>query len=484
MIKAIVADSENLVRKGFLSMFDWSSFGIRIVGEAADGLSALRLLETEEADLLFTDIALPPLSGFELLERVRLLYPHIRSVVLARHSECDSILRALRLGAIDYIVKTRLDSDEAETTMLGIVDRLRWEENNRHRYSGGVPFKPMPLDTALVFVPLSGEARDEVRDLLRLPIVRRNSLTALGRMWLSPLHEPDLGDRGLRDSAAQLGGQWAVVLVSGLAGKLQPGLQHLADSLERFVFYANPAQSPLRITYEQWLELSADNGHRDELTEHEDLRWALNKSGWEAFAGGIRERKPSPCLFAPFAEKLCKEWNGLLFPAEKRDKMIAAIPNNRIWDDWKSWFLHFAEQAERRAFELSVSKEVLLSLVKAVRYMKRNSHAITNQKDVADHVNMSRSYFSLCFARFAGQPFGSALQGMRIERAKRLLLETDEPIYKIAHDAGFEDDKYFSRLFRKLAGRLPSDYRAEGRRHSAHDCEEYYIETRGNAGDA
>jgi two-component system response regulator YesN len=72
---------------------------------------------------------------------------------------------------------------------------------------------------------------------------------------------------------------------------------------------------------------------------------------------------------------------------------------------------------------------------------------------------MSRSYFSQCFAKFAGDTFGDILRNIRIEHAKSLLLESDYPVYEIASRAGFEDEKYFSRLFREIVGTSPSEYR-------------------------
>jgi two-component system response regulator YesN len=94
--------------------------------------------------------------------------------------------------------------------------------------------------------------------------------------------------------------------------------------------------------------------------------------------------------------------------------------------------------------------------------MRRESGSKINQNDVALHINMSRSYFSQCFAKFAGESFGGMLRNMRIERAKSLLLETGVPVYEIASLAGFEDDKYFSRVFREHVGKLPTEYRADG----------------------
>ncbi len=111
--------------------------------------------------------------------------------------------------------------------------------------------------------------------------------------------------------------------------------------------------------------------------------------------------------------------------------------------------------------ELSLSREVLLSLIHAVQYMRLHAGDKINQSDVALHISMSRSYFSQCFARFAGQSFGEMLRQLRIERAKTLLLESDAPVYEVASLAGFEDDKYFSRVFKERVGKLPTEYRMD-----------------------
>lgn len=96
MIKAVVVDDERLVRKGFISLIDWSSFGVVIVGEAGDGNAALALLREQETDLLFVDLTMPGMSGFDLIRQVRQRFPAIRCVVLTCHHEFDYVQEALR----------------------------------------------------------------------------------------------------------------------------------------------------------------------------------------------------------------------------------------------------------------------------------------------------------------------------------------------------------------------------------------------------
>lgn len=131
MIKAVVVDDERLVRKGFISLIDWSSLGVVIVGEAGDGKSALDLLQQQEVDLLFVDLTMPGISGFELIKMVRQRFTGIRCVVLTCHHEFDYVQEAMRLGAVDYIVKTLLEMENADETIRRLVDRIKWEDNTR-----------------------------------------------------------------------------------------------------------------------------------------------------------------------------------------------------------------------------------------------------------------------------------------------------------------------------------------------------------------
>jgi two-component system response regulator YesN len=75
---------------------------------------------------------------------------------------------------------------------------------------------------------------------------------------------------------------------------------------------------------------------------------------------------------------------------------------------------------------------------------------------------MSRSYFCQCFRKVTGQSFGTYLGGLRLDRAKALLLAGSKPIGRIADECGFRDRRYFSRIFRAATGFLPTEYRSSG----------------------
>lgn len=125
MIKVLVVDDDRLVRKGIISAMPWRNFGMEVIGEASNGSNALEFLETCEVDLLLTDLAMPVMTGIELMREVRKRYPYVHIVVLTLHQDFEYIQEALRLGAIDYIAKVQLEQEKFDEVLERIATRIR-----------------------------------------------------------------------------------------------------------------------------------------------------------------------------------------------------------------------------------------------------------------------------------------------------------------------------------------------------------------------
>ncbi|MBD2870870.1 response regulator transcription factor [Paenibacillus arenilitoris] len=135
MIKVLVVDDDKLVRKGLISAMPWAEFGMQVVGEANNGEKALEFLQANPVDLLLTDLAMPVMSGIELMRSARRLYPELYIVVLTLHQDFDYIQEALRLGAIDYIAKVQLEKERFEE-VLGRVHARIQEERKKSAAAG------------------------------------------------------------------------------------------------------------------------------------------------------------------------------------------------------------------------------------------------------------------------------------------------------------------------------------------------------------
>jgi DNA-binding NarL/FixJ family response regulator len=95
---------------------------LQIVGEASDGLEAVRQTEKLKPDLILLDIGLPAMNGIEAARRIRKLAPESKIIFLTQESSPDVMKEALNLGAWGYVVKARAGSDllvAVEAVILG-----------------------------------------------------------------------------------------------------------------------------------------------------------------------------------------------------------------------------------------------------------------------------------------------------------------------------------------------------------------------------
>jgi two-component system, response regulator YesN len=124
LIKVLVVDDDHLVRKGFILMMPWAEHGLEVVGEAGNGRKALEFMDSHEVDLLITDLAMPVMSGIDLMRNVKQRYPNVHMVVLTFHQDFELIQEALRLGAIDYITKVELEHEKMDQVLQRIVHKI------------------------------------------------------------------------------------------------------------------------------------------------------------------------------------------------------------------------------------------------------------------------------------------------------------------------------------------------------------------------
>ena len=109
-VKILIADDHPMVRRGLKALLD-NEPGFNVIGEAADGLTAIQLVERLQPDVVVVDLMMPGLGGLEVIRQIGLRTPKARCVVLSMHSDEAYFLKALQLGALGYVLK---DADESE----------------------------------------------------------------------------------------------------------------------------------------------------------------------------------------------------------------------------------------------------------------------------------------------------------------------------------------------------------------------------------
>ena len=108
-MRVLLADDHSIVRRGLRGLLE--SAGVTVVGEAADGLEAVRLCEDLQPDVLILDIGMPKLSGIEVADRAHRMDHRPGIIILSVHGDESYIMRALAAGARAYLLKSATDED-------------------------------------------------------------------------------------------------------------------------------------------------------------------------------------------------------------------------------------------------------------------------------------------------------------------------------------------------------------------------------------
>jgi NarL family two-component system response regulator LiaR len=114
-IRVLIVDDHPMVRKGlasFLLVID----DLELVGEAKDGLDALRRCEHSSPDVILMDLVMPVMDGPTAIRAIRERWPEIQIIALTSFQEEELVHQALQAGAISYLLKD-VDADELEAAI-------------------------------------------------------------------------------------------------------------------------------------------------------------------------------------------------------------------------------------------------------------------------------------------------------------------------------------------------------------------------------
>lgn len=374
-MKVLVVDDEKLVRRGLISIMPWEKYGMKVISEAMNGSKALECMAVEPADIVFTDLMMPEMSGFELMEELKNRYPATSVVVLSCHEEFAFAQQAIRMGAIDYVVKNDLETDVMDEVLERIATSVRNKAISRLE-AKQTSLQSMPFyDYALL--DLTGEPT--------------------GFLTVEPTQ---------RDIMEEASAEACRLLWQNL----------------------------------KWIY---DNEHYEQLLHQTTL---------------FRLSLP---LLKNIVFPVLLKTGYLLLSLEHSLHWISRLEQSRSWKDWRLVLQEERDYLRNLLFREKHTTEVVNCILQAVQYMHAKEELDFSQNEVADVANMSRTYFSQSFKGVTGKGFQDYVKELRLYKARQLLLQSSKPIYSIAQQVGFKDEKYFSKMFQQQYGLLPSAYRTQ-----------------------
>ncbi|MCM3781748.1 response regulator [Neobacillus mesonae] len=502
MCKVLLVDDEKIARVGLRTVFDWKGHGYEVVGEAANGAKAMKWVESRDIDILITDIAMPVMDGLELTRAARELCPWVQVLLLSCHSDFKYVREGIRLGASDYILKPTL----TESTLVPVLDHLRQKmhqekQNLRilNEYKREAVLKPYikkeqllckalsdddQSSTALYREMSAGSFRVAVLDIDQSHI----SLELIKKRWYDEFPDTVFSTAGPNRCAIYLRKDAATLLLlegwidrehdslnfSTSELSLTLGLSSLHEASHRIryafeeaktalaaKFFTGPGRVLSTETMETYYPAEPVDNQESILQFTDMLRSGLYSKGEEILNNICKYWIKSKSKDQVITE--AEELLSLFVQQGAKQEIVSHI---RQLDRLKQVqeVIDIVKQDYRyltAALSTALSPEESLHeriIGQAVSYMHTHFRKSISLQEVANHVSVSRNYFSEMFKRVTGHTFIDYLIHLRLGYAKDLLGSSSFKVYEVAERSGFNDVKHFSKQFKKWVGMSPAEF--------------------------
>lgn len=524
LLTVLVVDDELPLREE-LRLFPWHNSLAELVGEAENGEEALELCRKLRPDVVITDITMPVMDGMDLFRRIKQEFPLTQVVLLTCHSDFAYAKEALKLGALEYLIKVSLLDTELEQVLnkareaiqrehnyrRNELDRQRWELTRLLSITGKEPKRVEAIDAIFKSWGVLWPIR-----IMRLHVSVRPQEEMFAHHELqSLLSEQELADdhdnpcwrwialgptdyiwiqRAARETGTTMlisTRQWLERLQSAmdvrasylseavsLYAVIGPSIISAVDLLSAIELTKLPAAAVFYDAGGAVYELPAASGANRPSTSRSAADGTLfDTLNFEMLTELMRQTAADKALLIRFCQGRLTEWVSQVRP-EPADLKSWLISNRKEWmgernNDQQQELIQKL-QASRTASELisMVIREVESRLGGKLKYRKEVAQAmqlISNHMAepitltwAAERVGLSSFYLSRLFREEVGESFNEYVTTQRIDKAIHLLQTTSLKVYEVAEQVGIPSYRYFSVLFRGRTGVSPTEYKKGG----------------------
>ena len=129
MYRVLIAEDEDIIRKGIAYTMDWVSMGCTIVGEAANGKEGVEKIKELSPDIVLADIMMPMMNGIEMIRKGQEI-ADFKAIIMTSYADFEYAKKAIELGVSAYLMKP-VDEEELKKSISKIITEL--EKDNQLR---------------------------------------------------------------------------------------------------------------------------------------------------------------------------------------------------------------------------------------------------------------------------------------------------------------------------------------------------------------
>lgn len=512
----IIVDDEPLIRKGTMKKLAALSDQIYCIGEAENGMEGLSLIKEKSPDIIITDMNMPVMDGTMFLPILAKEYPDKHMIVISGYKDFEYTKHAINARAVDYVLKPFSKADiiaAVERALLQIqssahvqhqiVSSETERENARYDYDIQT-LKNSVLGYHTSEIKITSEKLKFINDNHNLVLMTLHTKEVLPQVQMQNfLSTNGFGDLALflqHNNNPHLGflilfmPQHSVLGVKELCTQVAHSIHSVFDSYHTGIsFGISSSHDSLTQLHTAFTEtVSALNGmpinelgnlNFSNTTESDatPILWDKSEELLFRIEAGMTEKVPILLteLFHYFSTlKNCTLYDVkcYCFSISDRLKLIMteyfeqinpASINSSVQNILNTMFCLEEIQEYYTQFFINISQVLSANSVYATNdtiekiktYVERNYRNPLTIEFVSSLFYMNRSYCSHIFKERTGDTFVNYVNHVRILHAKELLQNTDKKMYQIAKAVGYDNVKYFFRIFKKTEQITPEQFR-------------------------
>ncbi|MDD3336049.1 MAG: response regulator [Eubacteriales bacterium] len=459
MLKLMIVDDEPTTCRAIAQCIHWDELGIEISDICENGIDAYHALLDNTPELVLTDIRMPVLSGLDLIEKAMAINPDIEFVIMSGYRDFAYAQRAMQSGVKHYLLKP-CGSEKITVTFTEAVRDVKEKQNKKHTQSF---IKKQNEDMCLGLILSVLQFGVENPALLEASF--RPLTPEFGKPWV--LSSCLASDADCETSVLEPTENLKIVLQADrlcytLCRMSQSSPEERGDVLRTLFPSFSAAMEALThlLSVYHVVELVAV-GRRYPLISHpkrmrDVVELAEGETPLVARYDALRDLL-SGCESLYAAQTLAS----LFIMRSATGSVISGNQNSQQL--YRVWKCDTSEQLVSVIDEFCPTEEkkirVPLVIQRCLDYIQGHyGDAELNLRQIAyDKLYINPDYLGKLFRKCVGVKFSEYLAQLRMENAKKLILETDDSIKSIAEAVGCGNSpQYFSCLFKKQYGVTPS----------------------------
>lgn len=518
-MKVLIVDDEKHVRDGLRLLGNWEHYGIDHIIEATDGEEAKRLILEHQPEIIFTDMNMPKLDGIGLLKWISDYGINSKTIVVSGYDDFQYMRNAIACGSVDYLLKP-IEPDHLNEVLDKAV--REWMKQALVRQSTIETERVMneirPLYWDHLFssiIKSQDSARDAVKKIEKeFGICLSKVPCTIALLSITPLLKKFEGDKELtyftllnisnefiwRDNGIAFRNVNVENEIVILLWKKEGHFNLLTKINEACLKFCEVqtmiavGETSDRLDHSYWTahqtllkyNLAVTKGKRivsqDETSQgqllhlldySQDFVWAI-QSGSVEQVDAVLDKIFKNLLdhkfisleqlniwdeqFKVLRENWLKEYN-------IKEKIIVSNENNYWTEDGLFSFKSFQEEKRKEFHELIQflnafkDQKDTNSIQEIERFLRKNYDKEITLQDISNRFYLSREYISRRFKQEYHETITNYLTKIRMEKAKKLLENPHFKVYEVAFKVGYQNEKYFSKVFKKASGLTPNEYR-------------------------